>query len=186
MEATSTEATAKKQQEPQFNEAMVQTAMEGFRADQNLIGGALAGLAAAAVGAAVWAAVTVVTDYQIGWMAVGVGFIVGMAMRAVGKGIDKVFGVIGAGLALFGCLLGNVLTIVYFVSKAVSLGYFETFSRMNPATIPDLMVATFSPIDLLFYGIALYEGFKLSFRKIGPEELESAIKGVPSAATQPS
>jgi hypothetical protein len=36
---------------------------------------------------------------------------------------------------------------------------------------------TEDPMDLLFYGIALYEGYKLSFRQIGHEELERAIKG---------
>ena len=33
------------------------------------------------------------------------------------------------------------------------------------------MVATFSPMDLLFYGIAVYEGYKFSFRQVGPEDL---------------
>ena len=33
------------------------------------------------------------------------------------------------------------------------------------------MVVTFSPIDLLFYGIAVYEGYKLSFRQIGLDDL---------------
>jgi hypothetical protein len=42
------------------------------------------------------------------------------------------------------------------------------------------MATTFSPMDLLFYGIAVYEGFKLSFRKITHEEIRAAITGVPA------
>jgi hypothetical protein len=42
------------------------------------------------------------------------------------------------------------------------------------------MAITFSPMDLVFYGIAVYEGFKLSFRKVTHEEIQAAITGVPA------
>ena len=185
MESAEAQQPSNEQTAPRYNEAMLQVAMEKFRGEQNMVGGAIAGLAASLAGAAAWAAITVITDYQIGWMAVGIGLIVGIAMRAMGKGIDQSFGVVGAGLALLGCLSGNVFTILYFVSKASNLGLLETLPRLNPAAIPELMIATFKPIDLLFYGIALYEGYKLSFRRIGAEELEMAVKGVPSGAIHP-
>jgi hypothetical protein len=35
-------------------------------------------------------------------------------------------------------------------------------------------------MDLVFYGIAVYEGFKLSIRKITEEELQEAITGTPT------
>jgi len=34
---------------------------------------------------------------------------------------------------------------------------------------------TFDPMDILFYGIAVYEGYKLSFRQVSPEELASLV-----------
>src|SRR5882672_10328355 len=70
---------------------------------ENLPMGFMAGLIAAAVGAGLWALVTILTGYQIGWMAVGVGFLVGWAVRAGGKGTHTVFGMMGAMLALGGC-----------------------------------------------------------------------------------
>ena len=166
-------------EEPQFDEAMVQLAMERFRSEQNLAGGIVAGLVAAVVGAAAWAAVTVVSGYQLGLMAIAVGCLVGYAVRVVGKGIDTAFGVAGAVLALFGCLLGNALTLVHFVAQAEGLTYFETLARINYAAMPELMVATFDPFDLVFYGIAVYEGYKFALRQIGEDELEQAITGAP-------
>ena len=68
---------------------------------------ALAGLAAAFVGAIAWAIVTVTTKYQLGIMAIAVGLLVGLALR-LGNG-GKAFGILGACLALFGCVLGNFL-----------------------------------------------------------------------------
>ena len=80
---------------------------EQLRGEQNLLIALLAGIAAAVVGTIVWAAITVTTGYQIGYMAIAVGFIVGYAVR-LGNGIDKIFGVLGAALALGGCVLGNL------------------------------------------------------------------------------
>jgi hypothetical protein len=37
--------------------------------------------------------------------------------------------------------------------------------------VPEVMMDAFSPMDLLFYGIAIYEGYKFSFRQITEEEL---------------
>jgi hypothetical protein len=145
-----------------------------------MVGGFLAGGAAALAGAGVWAVITVLTGYQIGFMAIGIGFLVGLAVQFVGKGINKMFGVMGAALALIGCLIGNYFAVVHFVGEAKGLGFFETLTRISPAAIPELMAITFSPMDLVFYGIAIYEGFRLSFRKITHEEIQAAITGVPA------
>jgi hypothetical protein len=74
----------------------LQVALEKFRSEQDFLGGVGAGLAAAIAGAIIWAVISAVTEYQIGWMAVGVGFLVGMTVRVVGKGIEKHFGIAGA------------------------------------------------------------------------------------------
>ena len=168
------------EQDPELDPAMIEVAFQKFEAEQSLVGGFLAGAVAALVGAGAWALVAVLTGYQIGFMAIGVGFLVGLAVQFAGKGISKIFGVMGAALALVGCLLGNYFAVVHFVGEAEGLGFFDTLSRISPAAIPELMMGTFSPMDLIFYGIAVYEGFKLSFRKITHEEVKAAITGTPA------
>jgi len=51
------------------------------------------------------------------------------------------------------------------------LSFMQTLSQIDWSLVPSLLVETGSPIDLLFYGIAIYEGYKFSFRKITEEEL---------------
>jgi hypothetical protein len=82
--------------DPELDPAMIEVAFQKFEAEQNMVGGFLAGAVAALVGAGVWALVTVLTGYQIGFMAIGVGFLVGLAVQFAGKGINKIFGVMGA------------------------------------------------------------------------------------------
>ncbi len=145
--------------------------LEEIRQRQNLVLGIVGGLTASIAGAAIWAAVTVVTGFQIGWMAVGVGFLAGGAVRFLGRGIDASFGYAGAALSLFGCLLGNFLSLCAIVAQEEGIGLFTALTHLNPAGIPEAMVATFHPMDLLFYGIAVYEGYRFSFRRLSQADI---------------
>ena len=158
----------------QLDSGEMALAMQRLRSEQNLALGAVAGAVAAVIGAAVWAVVTTLTHFQIGWMAVGVGFLVGLGVRTFGKGVDRVFGVVGAAMALIGCLAGNFLAVCGMLAKQESVSFLQVLSRLDAAMIADLMVDTFRPMDLLFYGIAVYEGYKLSLRQISAEEMKRA------------
>lgn len=142
-----------------------------LRETQDLLFALIGGLAAALVGAVLWAAVTVSTNYQIGFMAIGVGLIVGFGVRFFGSGVDKTYGVIGAIYALLGCLLGNLFTQVWFLAEYQSLGLFDAFKLLNASLLVAIFEETFSPMDLLFYGIAIAEGYNFAFRKLSFDEL---------------
>ncbi len=169
------EDAAAVEERPPLDPGLAGMALQRLRDQQNLGGGILAGAVAALVGAGIWALVTVLTEYQIGWMAVGVGFLVGIAVRAVGKGIDQVFGIAGAVLALLGCMAGNLLTICYFVAQQEDIPLMTLLPQLNFDIVRELMMSTFSPMDLLFYGIAVYEGYHLSTRDVTDEDLREAV-----------
>lgn len=140
---------------------------------QNLGLGILGGVIGAAIGAALWAGITAATKFQIGFMAVGVGFLTGFGVRYLGKGMDPIFGVVGAVLSLAGCLAGNLLAIILLVSTQEHIPFGTIVARMSPDLAWKMLVETFSPIDLLFYGLALYFGYRYSFHPITHDELES-------------
>lgn len=144
---------------------------------QNLLLGIASGLMAAFAGAILWAVVTVATGFQIGWMAVGIGFLVGLTVRFFGKGLTKSFGIAGGVLALFGCLLGNILAVCGLLAKSEGEPIVSTTLSIlsNPLVAIELMKVTFSPMDVLFYAIAVYEGYKFSFRQVSEQELEGML-----------
>jgi hypothetical protein len=123
------------------------------------------GVVAAIAGAAIWAAVTVATSMELGLMAIAVGFLVGYAVRTLGKGTQLSFGIIGAICALLGCVIGNFLSAVAFYAQAKGLPFFQILTNSDFDFLERLMTAFFKPIDLLFYLIAIYEGFKFSFAR---------------------
>jgi hypothetical protein len=133
---------------------------------QNLPGALLGGLVAALVGALIWAVITVTTGMRIGFMAIGVGFLVAWAVRTLGKGRDMTFGIIGGAFALLGCLLGNLLAACGFLAGQASEPVISVTLRVlgNPSSIATILQTTFRGMDLLFYAIAVYEGYKLARR----------------------
>ena len=139
---------------------------EKLKTEQRLLFGVLSGLVVGLIGAICWGVFTVATGYQIGYMAIAVGAGVGFTIRKIGRGIDVIFGVLGAGIALFSVLLGNFLSVIGFIAQFTGLGYFEILLAFDYSYLSEAMGETFSAIDLLFYGIAIYAGYRYSFRKI--------------------
>jgi hypothetical protein len=108
--------------------------------------------------------ITVVTEMEIGIVAVAIGYIVGQAVRVAGNGIDKKFGYLGAVCALFGCILGNILSAIAIFARAKGVAFGDLLATLDFDFIRKLMVAFFHPLDLLFYAIALYEGYRFSIK----------------------
>ena len=162
--------------EVEIDEMKYQRFVSELEDNQSIQMGMLGGITGAVIGAAAWAGITVATGYQIGWMAVGVGFLVGYGVRIMGKGISKQFGIVGAILALVGCLAGNLFSVVAEVSRQEDIPFLDLLVRLNPEIVMDIFKTTFSPMDLLFYGIAIYEGYRFSFRQITEDELSGLVK----------
>jgi hypothetical protein len=150
---------------------ILQAALQRLKAEQNLVLALIAGGAAALLGAVAWALVTTVTGYQSGFMAIGVGYLVGYAVKSFGKGLDRSFGIIGAGWSLLGCAGGNLFTVVALISKQQNIPLMDLVEKLDGEIIANLMRATFNPMDLVFYAIAVYEGYRFSFRPITEQDL---------------
>jgi ABC-type lipoprotein release transport system permease subunit len=73
-----------------------------------------------------------------------------------------IFGIAGASLSLLGCILGNLFTIYYFIAQQEQQSFLSVLTA-NLSAAPTLMASAAQPMDLLFYGLALYYGYKLSF-----------------------
>ncbi|HEX2994180.1 MAG TPA: hypothetical protein VHP14_05130 [Anaerolineales bacterium] len=141
--------------------AQPQPAIELIDDQPNLLMGLVGGVAAMLVGAIVWGAISYFTEYQIGWMAIGVGFLVGVAIKYFGKGKSPLYGISGAVLALIGCLLGNLLFYASIIAREEGLPFLNVFFLilLSPAAAVEIFTVAFDFMDILFYGLAAYTGF---------------------------
>ncbi|HTJ24628.1 MAG TPA: hypothetical protein VMA36_00560 [Candidatus Limnocylindria bacterium] len=141
--------------------------------------GSLGALAGAVVGAAAWAAITAATNFQIGYMAVGVGYLAGYGMRRLGGITEPIFGYVAGAVALFGCVLGNVLTGVIVISKHDHYPFAEVAAATLRSDLAlQILKDEFGLMDLVFYGIAVYAGYRTALagarRAIAAPVTESA------------
>lgn len=165
--------TQEEQTEVVVDEQKLATYRQYLSTQQSVTMGTLGGFCATVLAALVWTSITIATNYQIGYMAVAVGYVVGTTVRIMGKGIDAIFGYVGAAMAFLGCFLGNFLSLIHFLAEETDKTYLEILSTIEYGFVADLMLQTSNHIDLLFYGIAIYEGYKFSFRTITVEEVEA-------------
>lgn len=129
--------------------------------ESNLLMGLIGGGVAMLVSAIVWGAITYFTEYQIGWMAIGVGFLVGFAVKYFGRGKTPIFGISGAVLALIGCVLGNLMFYSGIIAREEGASFLEVFFffLVTPAAMVELFSLAFEFMDILFYGLAAWVGF---------------------------
>lgn len=159
------------EQRYEIDEEKLQRYMANLKSEENFALAISGGLAAALVSAAIWAIVTYSTGYQIGYMAIGVGFLVGLAVRFLGKGISQKFGFWGGICSVLGCLFGNVFAMLGFFAHDTGESFMSILTQMDWTALPSLIAATFDPMDALFYGFAIYFGYQFSFRQIDEEEI---------------
>ncbi len=145
--------------------------LDKLRLEQNYPMALICGITVGILGAVLWGAITLATNYQIGYMAIAIGAGVGFTIRFAGKGVDPIFGISGAIIAVLSCLLGNFFSIIGFLANQENLGYIDTLLMFDYSFLLQLMEETFSPIDLLFYGLAGAQGYKFAFRALTEKDV---------------
>jgi hypothetical protein len=112
--------------------------------------GTVAASVAGAIGAAVWAWIAVVTEYEIGYLALLIGGMVGLAMYAANQAPSQ----------LGGLVAGLIAALSIFVAKVIA---FEAlFDWMLP--VGQLAVAigqNLEFLDYLFMGFALFVAYRV-------------------------
>lgn len=140
-----------------------QDATEGSAAPRlplALVGGAVGAL----VGAGVWAALAVFTNFEVGYVAVLVGYLAGLGVKlGAGAARGKALQGMAAGLALMGLVVAKYFTFAHFYAQAlveqhgIEAGPFHPdILATFPLALPDLL----SPFDLLWVGLAMTTAWK--------------------------
>ncbi|MFE7774225.1 hypothetical protein ACFU5O_10030 [Streptomyces sp. NPDC057445] len=96
-------------------------------ARNNLVLGLVAALVAALVAGGVYGGVAGGIEREIGWAAIGVGFLVGFAAAKLG-GRNPVLPVVSAVFSLGAVYLGQLVAIAIFASKELNVSATEMFT----------------------------------------------------------
>lgn len=123
--------------------------------------GVLAGLVAGAV----WYLIVVITSYEIGYVAIGVGYLIGFAVHlGAGRKRGGSLQALSVGVTLVSLLVANYFTFLHFLRQYLleqkTEGYAGEFFFVSPFE-PTFWQNLVSPIGLLIWAIALYAAFSV-------------------------
>ncbi|MFE3854261.1 hypothetical protein ACFXPN_24340 [Streptomyces griseorubiginosus] len=123
----------------------------------NLGLGLVAAFVAALVAGGVYGAIIGLTKHEIGWAAVGVGFLVGLAAGRLG-GRNPVLPVASAVLSLGSVYIGQLVGEGIIGAKETPLSFSELFFQ-HFDVLQEAWKADADPLTFLFFAIAAYVAF---------------------------
>jgi len=135
----------------------------------NLILAVLAGLAAAAAGTLVWYGVVVITNYQLGFIAVGVGWLVAMAVIfGSGRKRGPTLQAISVAITLVALVMSEYLIVRYsLVQYLAEQGFTEIAVFLPLGAMLELVITSIQEnlFTLIFWAIALWAAFSTPARR---------------------
>ncbi|MFJ8151944.1 hypothetical protein [Streptomyces sp. NPDC094468] len=123
----------------------------------NVALGLAAAVVAAVAAAALYGMIIGFTEHEIGWAAVGVGFVIGLAAGRLG-GRNPVLAVAAALLALGSVYLGQLVGEAMIGADQLDLGFSEVFFQ-HFGVVQDAWKDAADPLTFLFFAIAGWAAF---------------------------
>jgi hypothetical protein len=124
----------------------------------------LGGLVGAALGAAVWAGIAVVTNLEVGYVAILVGFLAGFGVRvAAGKKRSMGMQVMAALLSVVGLLLAKYAVVAHVIvdlakKEGMAVSYFDPrIFEVFPLALKEML----SPFDALWLILAIGAAYRV-------------------------
>lgn len=148
-----------------------EVALKKLRKYQSFLYALPGGLLVMLVSVLAWVYVSSVYGYGEVYMALGMGFLVGVAVRYFGAGLKWIFGILAALLALAGSFLGYYLAQNAFLEDLKLAAIVRLLDYLSPELIRNSIQDTLVPLDLLFYGLAAVLAYFLAIRRINKSML---------------
>ena len=138
-------------------------------ARQNFAAAVPVAIMAAIAGAVLWAAFGYFSGMSLGLIAIVIGALVGYAVRGVGKGVDRKFGILGGAASALGWALGTWMCDLALLAKDAGRPILDVLGDVGLTDSVAFAFRAADAMDLLFLAIAVYEGYRFSLRhqKIG-------------------
>jgi hypothetical protein len=176
--------------DPFANQAKDDDVYTGPNKVRGMVGAAIGG----AVGAALWATIVFVTGYEIRYVAVGVGALVGYCSRKFGGGRDYHLGLFATACALLAILIGQWFAANAFIKKFA--GEFaearyqvrlesakEAANLKSDAAIREFMAARDSTVFKAVNAASISAAAVAEFKAKDLPELQALATGNPSRAS---
>jgi hypothetical protein len=121
---------------------------------QSLRGAVTASLIAIIVFCALWIMVSSLFSRVFPWMTVVLGYMIGYAVRYAGRGVDWYFPAVGAGMALAGALIANIVVAASVTADEFGISTLNALGAVTSMTWPVFFDEVWNIGDSFFAVIA--------------------------------
>jgi hypothetical protein len=122
-------------------------AVDGVKPGNQLILATVSGIAMAVICALFWTTVAFFAGPQLDYLAVGVGALVGLAVRFSGKGTTPVYGLVAMTLTLIGSVTGNILGVI----ASGAHQHLDVFGVAQRVNLADVIMSILTQATLMTY-----------------------------------
>jgi hypothetical protein len=139
-------------------------AVDGVKPGNQFILAIVSGIAMAVICALLWTTVAFFAGPQLDYLAVGVGALVGLAVRFSGKGTTPIYGLVAMALTLIGSLTGNTLGVI----ASGTHKYLDIFGVAQRVRVPEVFMSLLSqatPMTYLIFIVGMVLAFLVAVRR---------------------
>lgn len=128
----------------------------------NVLGGIIGATVGAIIGIAVWTLFAVLTERNIGYIAIAIGLAVGFFAKKMSKQPHHIVTIYACIVSVVAIILGNVVTVVYFVAKLAGMDFFEVISLLDYVEVVKSIISEMNFVDLSFMAIAVATAYNIT------------------------
>ena len=147
-----------------------------YKSPRHLPFAPLGGLIGALLGGALWAKYIQWTGLTAGWVALAIGILTGIGVLLVGRSRQISISLVAALFAVIGILFGKYLDVQWNAPRTITVAVIEKHDTPSDepklvetegfgTSVWQLMRQRMEWIDLLYYVVAAYIAFRLSYSR---------------------
>ena len=138
--------------------------------EQNFAAAVIVGAVATLLAAAAYGIIVATWAFSYGFVAAGVGIVIGLSMQFLGRGISMNFAVVATVYAIVGCVLGNLFRVIIELAQANATSPIDVLRNDSLSVLAEWSVSDVSFVDLVYWFVAVFCAVFLAKRSLSRSE----------------
>lgn len=129
---------------------------ERLISEQNFAAAVIAGAVATVLAAAAYGIIVAEWAFSYGFVAAGVGIVIGLAMQFLGRGISMKFAVAATFYTITGCVLGNLFRVIMELARESATSPIDVLRNSSLLVLAESSISYLSFLDLVYWFVAVF------------------------------
>lgn len=143
---------------------------EKLLSEQNFTAAVIAGAVATLIAAAAYAITVTMWPFAYGFVAVGIGIVIGLWMQFVGRGISMKFSIAAVVYTITGCALGNLFVVIIELAQGLEISPIDIIRNDSLSMLAKRSLSGISFVDLVYVFVAVFAAVFFAKRPLSREQ----------------